>query len=117
MDLNIYAEDTEEAAIKAAAEVTITAYQGIINKTPRDTGRAQNNWNVSPLKPDLSTTESTARGDERSAAENATTVALKVGGDIYIANNLPYIRPLEYGHSPISKGMVRRTIQELKALF
>lgn len=118
LDLKKYANKIEKDAIRTAGQITVTALQGVISKTPRDTGRAQSNWNVAPLKADLTTTEATSPpANAKSRATNAATVALKAGGDIYIANNLPYIRRLEYGHSQQSKAMVRRTIEEVKAEY
>lgn len=107
-------------AEKAVAKVMIVAYQGVTTKTPVDEGTARNNWNLSPLKPRLTTHKKVNPShDQKQLAkvESMATVAIKFGGDLYLSNNLPYIRRLEYGHSKKSKGMVRRTIQDLRLVF
>jgi hypothetical protein len=70
---------------------------GIILKTPVDTGRARANWLASTDKPKggvttrLDKSGQTAMNTARAAANNAA------GRVFYLTNNLPYIRHLEYG--------------------
>lgn len=65
-------------------------------------GRARANWTVSIGAPILSTTDETdASGGTTVARGNNVLSALPVKGDveIHITNNLPYIVPLNQGHS------------------
>lgn len=70
---------------------------GIILKTPVDSGRARANWLASTDKPKTGVTTrldpsgQTAMNTARAAANNAA------GRIFYLTNNLPYIRHLEYG--------------------
>lgn len=120
LKLDKWMDGTEETAERAVAKLTVQAFQGIVTKTPVDTGRARGNWNLSSGSPDTETDESAT--SSRSAmqvkkAKSVASVAVRVGKDIYITNNLPYIRRLEYGHSQQSEAMVRRTMSEIRAKY
>ena len=82
--------------------IKILMYQlsnGVINRTPVDTGRARGNWvagiNTYPSKVFKNKSGSVA-------LSRAQRVIDKIeNGDIfYLTNNLPYIRHLEYGLYP-----------------
>ena len=79
-------------------------------------GRLRANWNASIGTPDLSVTHAI---DKTGAATNAR-ISTKLhgwqGGDIYLMNSLPYVRPIEYGHSITQTplGMVRITVAEFQ---
>jgi hypothetical protein len=113
-------------------KVGLDGFKGVIEKTPVDTGRARASWRVSidqadltvePVRPKDSKAKNAAgetlkegdsmTGDEESRADSIKTA--KFGQRILITNNLPYIVPLEDGHSTQSEAMVARTIEELKA--
>jgi len=106
-------EELEVSVDEITRKIALTAYNGITRKTPVLSGRARGNWNLSIGSPDSTINE------------NATQIKpakLKKGDGleaIYITNNLPYIRRLEYGHSKIKapKGMVRVTLAEIKNQF
>ena len=106
-------EGIETSVDEITRKIALIAYDGITKKTPVDTGRARGNWNFSVGSPD-STID-----------ENATKIKpakLKKGDgleDIYITNNLPYIKRLEDGHSKIKapKGMVKVTLAEINNQF
>ena len=71
-------------------------YSSIVKKTPVDTGRARGNWNISVGSPDLTTSDTT---DPKFKQPKS----IPAGADdqpIYICNNLPYIRKLEFGEYP-----------------
>jgi hypothetical protein len=110
-----FAVDLEKAAqvlgIESARETAVTLALVLDDKitagTPVDTGRARANWFVSEGAPRLETTESTTPA-QRPKLEGRTV--------IYITNSLPYIVPLEYGHSgQAPHGMVRKAIAEVMA--
>ena len=113
-----FAADLEEAAkvlgVESAREASVTLAltldRKIVERTPVDTGRARANWFVAEGAPRIETTTAT------------TPVARPpLTGDsvIYITNSLPYIVPLEYGHSgQAPNGMVRIALAEvLGSLF
>jgi hypothetical protein len=100
-----------------------TAFQilaGIIQKTPVDTGRARANWFLSEGAPVIASTLPTGKDKDGrpTFAVNATPQASITGrARIFITNSLPYIVPLEYGHSQQAPaGMVRVTLAEVSAL-
>lgn len=90
----------------------VSAYTSIVEKTPVDTGRARGNWNIS------------IGADDTEVKENQTTPQYqnekdfpKVKGDesIFISNNLPYIKKLEFGSSKQApQGMVGVTMAGIK---
>lgn len=86
----------------------------IVKRTPVDTGRARGNWSASLGAPDIVATEQTDKsGQATIAAASATVGALAAGTDFYLANSLPYIRRLEYGHSKQApSGMLRTSVAE-----
>lgn len=79
-------------------------YSAVVKKTPVDTGRARGNWNVSVGSPDYSVSDTKTKTPKIQSPEQMP----KAPGDaaIYIANNLPYIKTLEFGGypSPVEKG-------------
>lgn len=96
-----------ESAREAAVEIATTLDRKIVEKTPVDTGRARANWFVAEGAPRLDTTEGTVP---------SSRPALTGESVIYITNSLPYIVPLEYGHSEQAPaGMVRVAIAEVMA--
>lgn len=96
-----------ESAREASVILALTLADKITVGTPVDTGRARANWFVAEGAPRIETTE----------AVTAAPIP-KLTGDtvIFITNSLPYIVPLEYGHSKQAPyGMVRRSIAEVAA--
>lgn len=90
----------------------------IVRATPVDTGRARGNWNVSIGREDPTT------NDERRAAEaleegNRVINEVKLGtrGDrVFITNGLPYIGPLNDGHSKQApKGYLQRIVRDMRS--
>lgn len=106
---------------KLMRALSLEALRRIMLKTPVDTGRARANWNVSIDAPDTSTNEAaTIAGAPAKQAEGGARIVgadFFAGDEIYITNGLPYIKPLEDGHSKQApQGMVAVTVQELKPL-
>lgn len=91
-------------------KIAIDLFSRVIYGTPVDTGRARANWQCTIGSPASGTVES---GDKSggSTAQGMTQTVNQTGidDDIYLSNNLPYIRSLEYeGHSKQAPvGMVR----------
>lgn len=123
------ANEARRNADKATAPVvnqfmralSLEAHGRIMLKTPVDTGRARANWNVSINAPDTSTNEAATIADAPAKqAEGGSRIAgadFFAGDEIYITNNLPYIKELEDGRSrQAPRGMVAVTVQELKPL-
>jgi len=101
---------------QATREATVLLAQGVVLKSPVDTGRFRGNWMFSPgviprgtvpgVDPAGHTTLS------RLVAEIGRTGA---GGVTYLSNNLPYAVRLENGWSDQApQGMVRLTAMEFQ---
>lgn len=95
-------ESTEEKIRKTAADML----QGVILASPVDTGQFRSNHRVSLNAPD--TTEEESNGNTSPIGSMDSKVlnkglnilkSAKIGGLIYIQNNLPYAQRLEHGHS------------------
>lgn len=97
IDMSRYADGAKMKIKKVRVNYAFALYSQIVKKTPVDTGRARGNWNVSVGSADLSVTERTMkRGLKHKEGD------IDADGDepIFISNNLPYIRTLEYGGYP-----------------
>jgi hypothetical protein len=94
---------------KLTKAIAFRLYARITDMTPVDTGRAKANWNiVDGVTADLSTHDGSGSPVVRATSSNAYT----------ISNNLPYIVPLEEGHSKQAPvGMVKVSIASEKAIL
>jgi hypothetical protein len=99
-------------------KVSLDLFSRVIIKSPVDTGRFRGNWQVAigSVPPGvLEVFDKT--GQVAISKVTAETLNLKAGDVIYLINNLPYARPLEYGHSKQAPaGMVRTSAQEYGAV-
>jgi hypothetical protein len=96
-----------DSARDAAVTLALTLHRKVSERTPVDSGRARANWFL-------------AEGAPRIEAKETTTPeavpTLKGESVIYLTNSLPYIVPLEYGHSKQAPyGMLRVSIAEVTA--
>ncbi|MCO1337103.1 hypothetical protein MO867_22525, partial [Microbulbifer sp. OS29] len=110
-------EDALAEADRLYRATNIELFNSVIRDTPVDTGRARGNWQTTTG--DLA--QSSSLRLDRSGAEAQAEVIQKVGGldkVNYLTNNLPYIQPLEYGHSKQAPaGMVRRNVLRIKSII
>jgi hypothetical protein len=114
LSLDGFKGDTLEAVTKKKRLIGLKVLRGVVLKTPVDTGRARANWQLSiniPKTDIKNTTKNTSVADG-----NTKLKTIKLGEDIYITNNLPYIGVLERGHSKQApRGMVALTLAEIEA--
>jgi len=110
-DIKKWTEKAEKAALFVFRGTALDIFSKVILRTPVDTGRARGNWQCSlnnPASGEVTGTGRSALGRAKSATGKA-----KVTDTIYLINNLPYIKKLEYGSSQQApRGMVRVTISE-----
>lgn len=71
--------------------------QGVVLKTPADTGRARGNWMPSLDVPDGTVTTRVDPSGGGVLSEIQALAKQASGRIFYLSNNLPYIRHLEYG--------------------
>lgn len=84
---------------------------GVVRRTPVDTGLLRSNWHVSIGTPSEARYAVGASGNTRSRIDQATGREA-----VYIQNNMPYARRIEYGWSKQApNGMVRPTLGEVQA--
>jgi hypothetical protein len=96
---------------------TIELFGQVIKMTPVDTGRARGNWQCTVGSP---ATDETDRLDKvgSSVMSEVTQTVPKAGSVVWLSNNVPYIRKLEYGSSTQAPGgMVRIAIQNFGNIF
>lgn len=102
LDIEKWCGKSNERINDVKRKFAFMLYSAIVKKTPVDTGRARANWNVSVGSPDLGVTDETDKN-----FKNPKSVPDAPGDTpIYIANNLPYIKTLEFGGYPkdVKKG-------------
>lgn len=102
---------------------TIQLFGQVIKMTPVDTGRAKGNWQCTIGSPTSSEIErddgsrSQSLSSSKAYADVVKTVP-PAGNVVWLANNVPYIRKLEYGSSKQAPdGMVRIAIQNFGSIF
>ncbi len=109
IDLERFAKDMGLEVDTVVRKTALDAHARVSKKTPRDTGRAQANWNVGAGQIDYTTTENTTI--QRPTLKKGDGVK-----PVYITNNLPYIQKLEDGSSDDApNGMIEVTMHELAA--
>lgn len=121
-DLNKFVGFTREQGGAVMRKIALEVFVGVVRRTPVDTGRARGSWNLDINQVNKGTGEfdpAAAIGAPPSPARMGQVVAKLAtvgwGDEIYISNNLPYIKPLEDGHSKQAPGpgaMVAATVQE-----
>lgn len=84
---------------KIGRAVGLELVGGLVRVTPKDTGRAAGNWNISEGAEDASTSD--ARRPPDALKEGAVAIqAFRLSKeDLYATNGLPYIGPLNDGSS------------------
>ena len=110
-------EQYKQQAETVAKASLIRVGNMVISQTPKDTGRAQGNWNSAYGAPNTSTDDGRRIGgsqDELKVSVNG----LEVGTEFYFTNNLPYISGLEYlGKSQQAPdGMLRVSIAKFPVI-
>lgn len=103
-----------ESTVRATA---LELFGSIIVGTPVLTGRAKGNWQTSINEPITSVID--RAGDTEAIAELKNVAGGSIAGKIlWLSNNLPYIRRLEFdGHSSQAPaGMVRINVSRIKSI-
>lgn len=114
LDLRRFAEKARMNADQVVRKVTLDIARGVVLRTPVDTGRARSNWQFGDGQVPTGEVGAADPNGTATIAQLATQIdRTKAGGVTYLANNLPYILPLEYGYSQQAPaGMVRTTLTE-----
>lgn len=118
-DLNKFRIKTGLRAETVCRKVLLDLTTDIVRATPVDTGHARANWQVSLSAAAGGEIQGNDKGGGQSIAAALPTVQLFGPGKVaYIANNVPYIMPLEYGHSSkqAPAGMARIAVAKWQAI-
>lgn len=120
-DLAKFAEATKRNMTDTLRGVVLELATRVVMKSPVDTGRFRGNWQLGHGGPDLRTDSPFDKQALGSAPSGETFTRwldqiedIRAGSVVYISNNLPYARRLEYeGWSKQAPaGMVRVTVEE-----
>lgn len=99
--------------------ITIELFNSVILDTPVDTGRARGNWQTTAKTPAKGKIERLDQSGSAITADVVNAVSVSAAdGTLYLTNNLPYIEPLENGHSgKAPAGMVRKNIARIDQIL
>lgn len=117
-----FAQDLQRIAAKVdrSLEDTVKAvstelFTSVIKDTPVDTGRARGNWQASIGTP--ASGETNASQGEAEALVYSRARSFELGEVLWLTNNLPYARRLEYGWSQQAPaGMVRKNVSRIQQI-
>ena len=115
LDLSKFAEKVKGRINDVNRAAVMLAAQGLVMKSPVDSGRFRGNWMFGYGAPNATTTESVdpAGGATLGKIQGAVQV-VKAGNVCYVSNSLPYADRLEHGWSKQAPaGMIRTTFAEL----
>ena len=107
---------------------TIELFGSVIKMTPVDTGRAKGNWQCtvgSPATSEIDRNDSAKLDSTNGSVAFADVVKTVKGAGhvVWLSNNVPYIRKLEYmppgkgGSIQAPGGMVRLSLQRFGSIF
>ena len=119
IDLTKFCDVTDKQALMIFQEIAIELDTRIVLGTPVDEGRARGNWFPTLNSPSTVTSDNTDKsGAAAIAAVQSTAKGSKLGDTIWMSNNLPYILPLENGHSgQAPEGMVDLNLNAIAAQY
>lgn len=116
-DITRFVQRTGLRADVVLRKLALDGLQGLLLKSPVDTGRFRGNWRVGINVVHDSEIDRNAKQGGL-ADEQATIATAKFGDTINITNNLPYAKRLEDGWSQQApNGVLSLTFQELKSGF
>lgn len=122
--MNNFKADFDRIIKKAKGRIDIVVkktalqvFDGVILKSPVDTGRFRGNWMATVGSPSFMYYDDIKdkSGRKSMAAAESVVMEYAVGNIVYLVNNLPYAQRLEYGYSKQApKGMVRLSVAEFE---
>lgn len=100
---------------RAVRQTVVLCAQGVVLRTPVDTGRARGNWVLGVGSIDTSTGSANDPSGAGAIGRIAAEVAASRGRVFYVTNSLPYIQRLEDGYSKQAPaGMVMVTLADIQ---
>lgn len=120
LDLKKFGNVTQEQATTIFRKITLDLDSAVVLSTPVDEGRARGNWFPSLNSPSSQVDEKTfdKSGSKAISQASAVVASAKLGDTVWLTNNLPYILPLENGHSKQApEGMVDINLNRVQAQY
>jgi hypothetical protein len=119
IDLKKFGKVTHAQAEQIFRRIALELDQLVVLGTPVDLGRARGNWFPSIATPSSLVDEEIRdkSGGQAIAKVQGIVAGAKLGESIWLTNNLPYILPLENGHSQkqAPQGMVDVNVEKIAA--
>jgi hypothetical protein len=115
IDLAKFGQKAVDNAEKIVRKIGFDMHSRIVQRMPKDTGRATANQQISINSlPSGSVLEFDKSGNATISNGGAALARFKLGDTIFLYNNVEYILALEYGHSKQAPaGMFRITFEEV----
>jgi hypothetical protein len=115
LELNVLARESESETLRLLRGAALQALTGLVLGTPVDTGRARGNWLVGINQPvDVEAGVEDKAGGLTITRGQLKFLRVKLGDDIWLANNVPYILRLAGGWSEqASEGWIDRVLAEV----
>jgi hypothetical protein len=112
----VFAEKVQGKVVEATKKIASEVLSRVVQKSPVDTGRFRGNWQVGiGDRPDGTLPIEDKAGAGTIARGSAVIGRLAQPMTVYVTNNLPYARRLEFGHSKQAPaGMVAITVAEIQ---
>ena len=120
LDLHKFGEMTDKKLLNIVIKITLDLDRSVVLGTPVDTGRARGNWFPSVGSP---SSEVNQNASDKSGAATLGKIEevvgkVQIGNIVWLSNNLPYIVPLENGHSKQApSGMVDINMSRVQAKY
>ena len=105
------------AVAEASRGLALAVLEGVVARTPVESGRARANWQASPGRPPTGVLDETDMDGRSTVARCRAAIArARPFETIWIVNNLPYVEDLEQGSSrQAPRGMAAATLADLAA--
>ncbi len=120
VDLLKYAQKTKASMGEAKQAVVMSLFSAVIKSTPVDEGRAKANWFITENTPSSEMDTRTDKSRLGNLGMHSQRELEGVTGNFTLdimTNNLPYIIPLERGHSTQAPvGMVALNVMKLATI-
>lgn len=115
VDLAKFGQKAVDNAEKIVRKIGLDMHSRIVQRMPKDTGRATANQQISLNSlPSGSIFEFDKDGNATISKGWAVLASFKLGDTIFLYNNVEYIVPLEFGSSKQApQGMFRITLEEV----
>lgn len=110
-DVAKWSKATNTGIDQTIRAVCLSVTQGVVWRTPVDSGRLRGNWFATVGAPSIELLENVDKSGIRTINRAKRAIQDAPGKQWWITNNLPYAMLIEFGHSKIKApaGMVRIT--------